>query len=150
MNYLYVDASTLVSIALNDPARAPKALKHISKYDEVMTSDLSRVECQAGLSSQLSNHPDLLVAAEQNMNRVLNRLMVLNIATSVVDMARTLIRRHRVSIGLRSADAIHLASANEFRQAVGLTNDLHLEYLTSDRKQHQAFTAEGFEGLFLQ
>jgi hypothetical protein len=55
-----------------------------------------------------------------------------------------------VSIGLRSADAIHLATANEFKEAVGLDDDIRLEYLTSDRKQHQAFTAEGFEGLFLQ
>src|SRR6058998_3947174 len=114
MNYLYLDASTLVSIALNDPVRAPKALNHIQKYDGVMTSDLSRVECQAGVSSQLSTHPDLLVAAEQNMNRIMNRLLVLNIATSVVDTARALIKRHRVSIGLRSADAIHLATAHEF------------------------------------
>ena len=147
MNGLYIDASTLVSIALNDLAWGPKALRHIQKYDEVMTSDLSRVECQAGLSSQLADYPDSLAAAEQNMNRIMNRLLVLSVTTSVVDMAKALIKRYRVSIGLRSADAIHLATANEFKETVGSSTDLRLDYLTSDRKQHRAFTAEGFEGL---
>src|SRR3989442_1104989 len=149
MNCLYIDASILVSIALNDPARVPKALRHIQKYDEVMTSDLSRVECQAGISSQLADYPDFLVAAEQNMNRIMNRLLILSVTTSVVGIAKILIKRYRISIGLRSADAIHLATANEFKETAGPKPDFRLDYLTSDRRKHRAFTAEGFEGLIL-
>src|SRR3990172_2983157 len=130
MSWLYVDSSTLVSIALTDPKRAPKAIQHIGGFKGAVTSELSRIECQAGLCSQLKSRPDVLTAAEQNLNRIFARMLVLSIGTRVVDAARTLIKRYRVAPSLRSADAIHIATANELRTLLGRGKGLRLEYLT--------------------
>ena len=149
MDYLYVDASTLVAIALDDPRRAQAALPMLAASKHVGTSGLSLVECQAALSQELRDEPQLLVDAEQNLNRLLIRLQILAIAPAVLTQARHLVKRYRTSLGLRSADAIHVATANEVRDAIGEQGSRLIEYLTSDRRQHAAFTAEGYAGTFL-
>lgn len=60
--------------------------------------------------------------------------------------ARTLVRRHRAGIGLRTLDALHLATSIEIQAQLGAGT---VEYITADRRQHTAFMAEGFAGAFL-
>ncbi len=63
--------------------------------------------------------------------------------SAVIGQARTLVRRHRSGIGLRTLDALHVASAAEIQALLGAGT---IEYITADRRQHLAFTAEGFAG----
>jgi predicted nucleic acid-binding protein len=144
MTLVYLDSSVLVAIALGDP-RGAQALAIVgSRYS--CTSALSPVECQAGLSFQYATTPGGLPAAEQALDAILDRMQIIQITPSVLIEARTLVRRHRSGIGLRTLDAIHVASCGEIRGEVGAGA---IEYITSDRRQHVAFTSEGFCGAFL-
>jgi hypothetical protein len=71
-------------------------------------------------------------------------MLILQITFSVLVQARTLVRRHRSGIGLRTLDALHVASCAEVR-AQGVA----IEYITADKRQHVAFTSEGFSGILL-
>ncbi|HEV2617543.1 MAG TPA: type II toxin-antitoxin system VapC family toxin [Candidatus Acidoferrales bacterium] len=144
MTLVYLDSSVLVAIALGDP-RGAQALAIIGSRDSC-TSALSPVECQAGLSFQYATGPGGLPAAEQSLDAILDRVQIIQITASVLIQARTLVRRHRSGIGLRTLDAIHVASCGEIRGQVG---GGAIEYITSDRRQHVAFTSEGFSGAFL-
>ncbi|MGK5083441.1 type II toxin-antitoxin system VapC family toxin [Bdellovibrionota bacterium FG-1] len=144
MTLVYLDSSILVSIALGDP-RGAQALAIIGLRD-AFTSELSAVECQAGLSFQYATAPSGLSAAEQALNAVLSRLQLLQLTPGVLGQARTLVRRHRSGLGLRTLDALHVASAGEVQALLGTGV---IEYLTGDRRQHGAFTAEGFTGTLI-
>jgi len=144
MTLVYLDSSVLVAIALGDP-RGAQALAIVGSRDSC-TSALSPIECQAGLSFQYTTAPGGLPAAEQALDAILDRMQIIQLTFSVLVHARTLVRRHRSGIGLRTLDAIHVASCGEVRAEVGAGA---IEYITSDRRQHVAFTSEGFSGAFL-
>jgi predicted nucleic acid-binding protein len=144
MTVVYLDSSVVVSIALGDP-RGSQALALLGSRDSY-TSELSPVECQAGLSSQYASAPSGLPAAEQALNTVLGRIQMIQITSAILIQARTLVRRHRKGIGLRTLDALHVASCVEIQAQLGAGT---VEYITADRRQHNAFTAEGFFGAFL-
>jgi uncharacterized protein with PIN domain len=144
MTFVHLDSSVLVAIALGDP-RGTQALAIVGSRDSC-TSALSTVECQAGLSFQYATAPGGLPVAEQALDAVLDRMQIIQITPSVLIEARTLVRRHCSGIGLRTVDAIHVASGGEIRRQVGTGS---IEYITSDRRQHVAFTSEGFSGAFL-
>jgi len=144
MAFVYLDSSVLVAIALGDP-RGTQTLALLGSRDSC-TSALSPVECQAGLSFQYSAAPGGLPAAEQALDAVLDHMHIIQVTSTILVQARTLVRRHRPGIGLRTLDAIHLASCGEVRAQVGTSA---IEYITADRRQHVAFTAEGFSGTLL-
>jgi predicted nucleic acid-binding protein len=144
MAVVYLDSSVLVSIALGDP-RGSQALAILGTRDSY-ASELSPVECQSGLSFQYASAPGGLPAAEQALNAVLGRVQMIQITSAVLNQARTLVRRHRSGIGLRTLDALHVASCVEIQAQLGAGT---VEYITADRRQHNAFTAEGFFGAFL-
>jgi predicted nucleic acid-binding protein len=150
MKALYVDSSVLVAVALQDTDRASNALKKIKGFEIVLTSELAVVECQAGLCTQLADDPELLTEAEQKLNQLLVRLVLYSVDSLVLGHARALVKRYRQSIGLRTLDAIHVATANLFGTEMGGNDAIFVEYLTSDKKQHSAFTAEGYVGNYLQ
>ena len=144
MAFTYLDSSVLVAIALGDP-RGAQAVAIVGSRDSC-TSALSAVECQAGLSVQYAKAPGGLPAAEQALDAVLDRMWNIQMTSSVLVQARTLVRRHRFGIGLRTLDAIHVASCVEVRSQEGARA---IEYITADRRQHVAFTSEGFSGVLL-
>jgi predicted nucleic acid-binding protein len=144
MAFVYLDSSVLVAIALGDP-RGTQAVAILGSRDSC-TSALSPVECQAGLSFQYVTAPGGLPAAEQALDTVLDRVHIIQVTSSVLVQARTLVRRHRSGIGLRTLDAIHVASCGEVRAQVGAGA---IEYITADRRQHVAFMSEGFSGALL-
>lgn len=86
--------------------------------------------------------------AEQNLNRILASMTLYAVNSLVLGHARVLVKKYRSMLGLRSLDSIHLASANLVQQSL-LEDEIQLEYLTADKRQHQAFTAEGFLGHLL-
>ena len=141
MAFVYLDSSVLVAIALGDP-RGARALQILGSRD-ACTSALAPVECQAGLSFQFATASGGLPAAEQALDAICDRMWMIQVTPSVLVQARTLVRRHRSGIGLRNLDAIHVASCGEVRTQVGVDG---IDYITADRRQHVAFTAEGFRG----
>jgi predicted nucleic acid-binding protein len=148
--FLYLDSSVLVSLGCQNSDRATQAMKHLENFEMLGTSELSVVEAQAGLTSQLGDHPRLLTDAEQNMNQIFARLILYSVDSLVLGHARALVKRHRKSVGLRSMDAIHVATVNLIVESYSAHSESSImEYLTSDRKQHAAFTAEGHIGLCL-
>jgi hypothetical protein len=144
MAFVYLDASVLVAIALGDP-RGAQALAILGSRDSC-TSALSPVECQAGLSFQFATAFGGLPAAEQALDAIFDCMWIIQVTSSVLVEARTLVRRHRSGIGLRTLDAIHVASSGEVRTQAGANA---IEYITADKRQHVAFTAEGFRGTLL-
>lgn len=144
MAFTYLDSSVLVAIALGDP-RGAQAVAILGSRDSC-TSALSPVECQAGLSFQYATAPGGLPAAEQALDAVLDRMRIIQVTSSILVQARSLVRRHRSGIGLRTLDAIHVASCVEVRAQVGPRG---IQYITADRRQHVAFTSEGFSRVLL-
>jgi predicted nucleic acid-binding protein len=144
MAFVYLDSSVLVAVALGDP-RGAQALAILGSRD-ACTSALAPVECQAGLSFQFATASGGLPAAEQALDVVFDRMWIIQLTPGVLVQARTLVRRHRSGIGLRTLDAIHVASCGEVRTEVGVHA---IDYITADRRQHVAFTAEGFRGSLL-
>ncbi len=144
MAFVYLDSSVLVAIALGDQ-RGNQALSLIGSRHSC-TSAISPVECQAGLSSQYAAAPRGLPVAEKALEIVLTRTLVIQVTDAVLVQARTLVRRHRTGIGLRTLDAIHVASCGEVRTQVGTSA---IEYITADKRQHAALMSEGFSGTLL-
>jgi predicted nucleic acid-binding protein len=144
MRFVYVDSSVLVLFALKDPNRERKIRELLGSYDEIVTSELSGVEAQSGLSHQLDRQPRLLTNSEQNLNRILANVNLYAIDSFVLGHARVLVKRYRSSLGLRAMDSIHVATGNLFRESLG--SSAQPEYLTADRRQHAVFTAEGWIG----
>jgi hypothetical protein len=148
--FLYLDSSILVSIGCQDSERSKQATEHLKKYQHLGSSEISVVEAQAGLSAQLGDDPSFLVDAEQNMNQIFGRLVLYSVDSLVLGHARALVKRHRKSIGLRIMDSIHVATFNLIAESCStFSENVVLEYITADRKQHAAFTAEGHIGLCL-
>ena len=143
MSFVYLDSSVLVAVALGD-ARGTQALAILASRDSC-TSALAVVECQAGLSFQYATALGGLPAAEQALDAVLDRMHIIQVTVTVLVQARTLVRRYRSGIGLRTLDAIHLATCGEVRAQVGGG----IEYITADKRQHVAFMSEGFSGTLL-
>lgn len=144
MAFVYLDSSVLVAIALGD-RRGVQAVALLGSRDSC-TSALSAVECQAGLWFQYAAAPGGLPAAEHALDAVLDRMQIIRVTSNILVLARTLVRRHRPGIGLRTLDAIHVASCGEVRAQVGAAA---IGYITADRRQHLAFTSEGFSGTLL-
>ncbi len=146
MSYLYLDSSILVSLAVEDARNTVSIRKTIEKHKTIGTSEITVVEAQAGLISQLGKNQNLLSNAEQNLNRILGSMNLFSVNSIVLGSARSLVKQYRASVGLRSMDAIHLATAKIISQSSGDQRPVELNYLTSDKKQHAAFTAEGYVG----
>ena len=151
---LYLDSSVLVSLALIEAKHSRRAAELMREYGQGVTSELAVVECQAGISAQLASsktahRPSLTAHAEQNLNRVLMTLDLIAVSSLVLGQARSLVKRYRVALGLRNLDAIHVATANLLAQSMGDDPEFRIYYLTADRRQHEAFSAEGLVGELL-
>ena len=144
MAFVYLDSSVLVSIVLGSP-RGSKTRAILGSRDSC-TSEFSPVECQSGLSFHYSAAPGGLPAAEQVLSTVLAGMQIIQLTSAVLNEARTLVRRYRSGLGLRSLDALHIASCIQMQTQFGAGT---IEYITADRRQHHAFTAEGFSGTLL-
>lgn len=71
---------------------------------------------------------------------------MLKTSTDVLFEAKKLVIRYRISKGLRNADAFHLASWNLYSSFLSESQRGKLYFITADRKQFSAFTAEGHVG----
>jgi len=144
---LYVDSSVVVSAALRQGQAIIFLEKNFPLYSYFATSELTHVEGQSGVSFQLSSLQKNPADFEQNLNQILAAMVCYTPNSLVIGIARSLVKRYRAGLGLRTLDSIHLATASIIRQ--GLGSQGHIEYVTADRKQHEAFSVEGFLGTLL-
>lgn len=149
---LYLDSSVLVGIAICDPKIFDEASERIRLFEVRTSSELAIVECQSGLTFQLSQHENAGQTAyfEQNLNQLLGSLQMVAVSPLVLAHARALVRSYRVSQGLRSLDAVHVATANFLQQGLSTAKLAYrFQYLTADRRQHAVFSSEGHVGHYL-
>lgn len=146
MKSLYLDSSCLVSWVIRDESRAA-ALKKLLPGHQLHTSALSRLECQAGIEMGAG---DARHFAEQEMLRVLSVFSCHPVGTDVLEEGRVLLRRHRRTLGLRSLDAIHVATAHLLNQEMlRVPGASPLLFLTADQRQFAAASAEGLPSRIL-
>jgi len=133
----YLDASVVLRIIL----RSPKPLDEWPSIDEHISSALLRVEClrtleRLGIEDKI---PDDEVARRSNEVRVvIESVRLLNITPAVLSRAA-----EPFGTLLKSLDAIHLATAIEWRRQ-GHTDFV---FATHDRQLARAAEAVGFEVL---
>lgn len=145
---IYFDSSVLVSFVTQDPTRFKKIQRELTEDLIAVSSELSVAECQSGLcASYEPSSPELLAGWEQDLNRVLARLSLYEVNSLVIGQSRALLKKYRQSVGLRTLDAIHVSTLNLIASALSTSGgNYSLSYLTADKRQHAAFTAEGYIG----
>jgi predicted nucleic acid-binding protein len=141
---IYLDASVLVSIILKH-SRGNQAIA-LMHSELGFTSEICMVECQAALSQHFASTDTGLPLAETDLAATLEEMQIVGINQAVLQQARALVRRYRVGLGLRTLDAIHIASCLSVAAQIRPSKVI---YLTADRRQHAAFQAEGFSGTLL-
>ena len=133
----YLDASVALRIVL----RAPKPLAEWPSIDEHISSALLRVEClrtieRLGIEDKIAD--DEIARRSNEVRRVIESVHLLNITPAVLARAA-----EPFGALLKSLDAIHLATAIEWRRQ-GHTD---FAFATHDRQLARAAEAEGFEVL---
>jgi predicted nucleic acid-binding protein len=130
----YLDASVVLRIIL----RAPKPLDEWTSIDEHISSALLRVEClrtleRLGIEDKI---PDDEIARRSNEVRtVIESVRMLNITPAVLARAA-----EPFGVLLKSLDAIHLATAIEWRRQ----GNTDFAFATHDRQLARAAEAVGF------
>lgn len=97
---LYLDSSAIVKLVLPEP-QTPALVSRLRNDPEVISSALARVEVLRALK-RIRATP----AARRQAERVLNRIALVRIDDAVLDSAAVM-----DPAGLRSLDAVHLATA---------------------------------------
>lgn len=144
---LYVDSSTLVSIICADK-RGKEAHGILLKYQQLYTSALSEIEIQAGISTLANDNLELLAKLEANFQEVISGHRIMRISESIISEARRLVRRYRRIYGLRTLDAIPIATVLIIQREIESSHQI--DFLTSDKKQRDCFMAEGLRGHFIE
>lgn len=121
----YLDSSAIIKLAVAEPEST--ALRHyLRRRRPLVTSALARTEVGRALAP-------LGTAAVHRGGRVLTRVELVRLSTAVLDAAAVL-----PPIGLRSLDAIHLATAQALGGAL-------LRIVTYDDRMADAATAHGWD-----
>lgn len=131
----YIDASVLLRLVLFEP----ESLVEWDDLTEGVTSQIASVECHRGLFNALATRRLNEVsfrAARESVIAILNRLRIVKVSRAVVEAASL-----PLPVNLAALDAIHLATAIEFRAR--RTNEL-IRFATHDRRLAEAAQAMHF------
>lgn len=123
----YLETSALLRVLL-EQGEGEEILAHLNRADLLLTSRLTRIECERALlrlAIDRAATPEALSRVEQEMMALFDRMEVLEISAEVAELAG----RIAPASPLRSLDAIHLATWQIARR---LAPELHL--LTADRR----------------
>jgi predicted nucleic acid-binding protein len=145
---LYVDSSVIVSWAVRDSIRESKIIEGVQKFDRLWSSDFSQVEAASGIAMEAQQRGFSSFEMEQNLNRLLQAIDLISVNDLVIGRARALVQQYRATHGLRSLDAIHVASAEVLKTVHSRAEEV--EFLTTDRRQAQVFTMLGWVGTLLE
>jgi predicted nucleic acid-binding protein len=123
---VYLDTNIIIYTVEMPGGFGPRAMKRLGMAqtagDELMASDLTRMECLVG---PLKKGSSVLEAAYRTFFAAPG-LKVVPITGAVCDRAAAI----RAALGFKSMDALHLAAAVEHGAKVFLTNDTRLNAFT--------------------
>lgn len=128
---VYLDACVLIYMVEGAPELAEAILRVIDREDvSLATSTLTRLECRVG---PLRAH-DLELLSRYDGVFSAPDLALVDVTTAILDRAAEI----RASLGLKTPDAIHVATAIDVGADLLLTNDadlrrvpgLHVELIT--------------------
>jgi predicted nucleic acid-binding protein len=125
---LYVDASALLKVYVDEPD-SPIAVEHLASDPVVVTSWLSVVEVRRNLARLLDDPRGAISSFEADVDRLA--------LVSAAELVCRAAARIGELLGVRSLDAIHLASAQQLQIP-------HISFLTFDLRQAQAARTLGF------
>jgi predicted nucleic acid-binding protein len=122
---LYAESSAVLSWLLGEP-RQRDVVAELSKATNVVTSSITAIECsrallRARVDRRLSAAEEM--AALRMLDEAVERWTTLGISTEVDDRARREFPREPV----RTLDAVHLATASVFAEALGEIRMLSLD-----------------------
>lgn len=135
MAIVYVDTSAVLRAAL-ESGTTPEIESRVAISEALITSRLSLVEASRALSraQQIGRVSERQrVDAEREIDSILGRCHIWEISRAVCERASALAPR----AGLRTLDAIHLATLLEARRRLGT----EVELLTADERLASAYQA---------
>jgi predicted nucleic acid-binding protein len=133
----YIDSSVLLRVLLREPSELPEW----HQITIALTSSLLRVESCRTLDRYVHNDElteDEYAAKLNRVDEVLREALVFDI-----DKALLLAASRRLRVRLATLDAIHLATAERFRDVLG--PDEPFVFATHDRELAAAARAVGFD-----
>lgn len=123
----YLETSALLRVLL-EQGEGEEILAHVNRADRLLTSRLTRIECERALlrlAIDRAATPEALSRVEQEMAALFDRMEVLEISAEIAELAG----RIAPASPLRSLDAIHLATWQIARRLAP-----ELDLLTADRR----------------
>ena len=125
MTVLYAESSAVLSWLLGEP-RQDEIVAELSKADEVVTSTITAIECgRALVRARIDGRvkPTEEMAALRLLDDAVERWTVLGLSDEVDRRAR----QEFPNEPLRTLDALHLATASVFAEALGDIRMLSLD-----------------------
>lgn len=141
MTVSYADTSALARCYFSDePESAELRASLLASGEAVLASELALVELRSAVAAavraqRLRRPTPTLLHIRQDL--IDGRFRLVPVTSAIVSDAATLVERHP----LRTLDALHLATALSFREALG--TDDPVVFVTRDHAQADAARAEG-------
>jgi uncharacterized protein len=119
---IYLDTAPLIYLVEHVPHYGDLVAQRLSPVDELMVSDLSRLECRV---KPIRDRDGVLL---EEFDRFFNESVseVIALSREVIDRATEIRSRY----GFKTPDAIHLAAATVSNCELFLTNDSRLDQFT--------------------
>ena len=141
--WAYFDTSTYLKIFVKESGSAQA--RKLTKKHRIISSAILSVECFSALSRK--KHTGELKSGElntltQKIRESLTHIEIIRLTDEVLIKAEQVV----VSSPVRSLDALHIASALIFQQAL----QVPLTFVTSDHRQMEAAQAHGFATVFVE
>lgn len=134
--WAYFDSSAVVKLYVQESGRA--AVLRLLRRHEVVASAILPVEIRGALRRRAAENTievSRLPAVLRRMATDRAQWNLLAVSTEVLDRAEQIVASHTV----RSLDAIHIASAQEF----GARLRTHVPFISADRRQIEVAKAAG-------
>lgn len=134
--WAYFDSSALVKVYVQESGRA--AVLRLLRQHEVIASAILLVEIRGALRRRAAENvieSSRLPSALQQFAKDRAQWNLLAVSTEILERAEQLVASHTV----RTLDAIHIASAQEFAGRL----QAHLPFISADQRQIEAAAAAG-------
>lgn len=140
--WAYFDTSTYLKLYIKEDAS--DEARRLSAKNRILSSAILLTECFSALSRKRGEGEITDKEIERLVNHIredLSCIEIVKLADDVIKMAEEIALKSTV----RALDAIHIASALLFQEAV----NINLVFVTSDMKQEKAATHQGLKTLFV-
>ncbi len=134
LDALYLDSSLIVSLVIGEAKRTEAFREYDQKGVSIQSSFLTRVELQSAIGFL---PPQARPLADKGWTEFSSRVNFVEVSQDILSDSSLLVRAYRSSHGLRSLDAIHVATARKLVELIPLL------VLTADRRQYEVMAALG-------